>query len=469
MSLRPVARLHFHWERWSLFRQFLVAAVATLTAGMLGVGWWVSNRMTRGVIDNSAHVAALYLENSVSPMVQELLTGTTLSETAMQQLDELIERTSAKTSIVALKIWRPDGTIAYSKSRKKVGTNFPLSEAFKDALSGKVGVEADNDGDEDDLDESRTAAIEIYAPLWNGDKLFAVSEIYVSSASVATELRNASVLNWLMLGSWIVLTISILFEIVREGSLTIENQRDILTRQIDELKTLLTQNEGLRRELQEKSSAITGIHEQVLQRVSADLHDGPAQLLTFQLLRLNRLAPTIEASSGNAGIEELKRLRAAIAETLKGVRQLSTSLSLPQLENSTLRETLELAVEQHRENTGTNVDTDFDIDDPQLESVLPGVKACTFRLVQEALSNAFRHGGGLGQKVEARWARELTIIISDQGPGFDMQNGGPTGLGILGMRARAEAIGGRFSIVSRPGSGTSVVVQFDRDAIAREG
>lgn len=453
------SRLQSRWEDWSLFRQFFIAAVSALLAAVLGIGWWVSNRMAHGVIDNSAHSAALYLENSVSSIVQNMTDGS-LPEASLLQLDELVERASTKSRVAALKIWRPDGTIIYGKDRTKIGKKYSPSEAFKLALAGKVGIESGGDDDEDDAAESISPAIEIYAPIRKDDAILAVSEIYLPVASIATELRNANVLNWLLLGSWVVLTMSVLFDIVHDGSETIEKQKSRLTGQIRDLTTLLDQNEGLRRQLQDKTAEAALIHERVLQKVSADLHDGPAQLLTFQLLRLNKLAPTIESTMGATGLDELRRLRAAIADTLTEVRAISSGLALPGLMETSLVETLELAITQHFEQTSTSVIFECDDAARQCPPLSLPMKTCLYRLVQEALNNAFRHGGGIGQKVEVTMGVELRVAISNTGPGIG-QEPAKTGLGILGMRSRVEALGGVFEIISHGDAGTEVIARFD--------
>ena len=327
-------------------------------------------------------------------------------------------------------------------------------------LQERSASNAGGDDDEDDAAESISPAIEIYAPIRKDDAILAVSEIYLPVASIATELRNANVLNWLLLGSWVVLTMSVLFDIVHDGSETIEKQKSRLTGQIRDLTTLLDQNEGLRRQLQDKTAEAALIHERILQKVSADLHDGPAQLLTFQLLRLNKLAPTIESTMGATGLDELRRLRAAIADTLTEVRAISSGLALPGSMETSLVETLELAITQHFEQTSTSVIFECDDAARQCPPLSLPMKTCLYRLVQEALNNAFRHGGGIGQKVEVTMGVELRVAISNTGPGIG-QEPAKTGLGILGMRSRVEALGGVFEIISHGDAGTEVIARFD--------
>jgi signal transduction histidine kinase len=88
------------------------------------------------------------------------------------------------------------------------------------------------------------------------------------------------------------------------------------------------------------------------------------------------------------------------------------------------------------------------------------VKITLFRALEEALSNATRHG--LGHGVVARIEQEaggLRLTVSDRGPGFCPTAERPDGhLGLANMRERAELLGGTFQVRSAPGQGTTVVL-----------
>ncbi|MNL40826.1 Sensor histidine kinase LiaS [compost metagenome] len=83
-------------------------------------------------------------------------------------------------------------------------------------------------------------------------------------------------------------------------------------------------------------------------------------------------------------------------------------------------------------------------------------KICIYRFVQEALNNAYRHAGGVGQRV-SQWVTGdyVTIEVGDNGPGFDPDRVKPTGLGLEGLRERIESLGGTFE-VEAAASGTVV-------------
>jgi two-component system NarL family sensor kinase len=95
-------------------------------------------------------------------------------------------------------------------------------------------------------------------------------------------------------------------------------------------------------------------------------------------------------------------------------------------------------------------------------SVPPGIGVAVYRIAQEALRNVVRHAG----VPQAELAIELgdvglTLRVADAGKGFNAGGSGPEdGLGLIAMRQRAEALGGRLAVIAAPGGGTVVTVNF---------
>lgn len=239
---------------------------------------------------------------------------------------------------------------------------------------------------------------------------------------------------------------------------------------LGEMKVLLSQNEALRLRLQKSSVEFSTSNEKILQRIGADLHDGPAQMLSFILMRLHKFAP--EASNAVDGasekLENLERIRAALLSTLREVRGISSGLVLPELDEMSLAEAIFLAIGAHEERSDTTVS--FDVG--ELPSVVSHpMKVCAYRFVQEGLTNALRHAGGRAQRVEARMAGdEFHLRVSDKGCGISDATGAwGRGLGLPGLRGRVEAIGGTFTLQSVVGEGTVIVATFHRDQLAAGG
>ena len=93
-----------------------------------------------------------------------------------------------------------------------------------------------------------------------------------------------------------------------------------LVEQLSETRRLLDQNEKLRASLQKMSENAAEINERILQKIGADLHDGAAQLLSFSLLKLDRLAPGLKIAGDKKGLAELEKMRGVLTDTLREVR-----------------------------------------------------------------------------------------------------------------------------------------------------
>src|SRR6185295_11481797 len=95
----------------------------------------------------------------------------------------------------------------------------------------------------------------------------------------------------------------------------------------------------------------------------------------------------------------------------------------------------------------------------RIDGRLPGhVETAAFRIVQEAVNNAIRHGRATHIAVELETdASSVTVTICDDGCGFDPDLEGDDGcFGLLSMRERAELLGGSFSLVAAVGKGVAV-------------
>jgi signal transduction histidine kinase len=219
---------------------------------------------------------------------------------------------------------------------------------------------------------------------------------------------------------------------------------------VQRLTELLAQNGELRARVQRASANAAASNERFLRRISAELHDGPVQELGAALLRMDRVI------GQNPGQEQLPAIQTSMQTAIQEVRGLASGLGLPQLEGLRLEEVLVQVVNSHERRTGSKVKLSTAGLPEQVE--LP-VKITVYRIVQEALNNAFRHAGGAGQSVSAKCeAGRIQIEISDQGPGFDVNQSidWEQHLGLAGMRERVESLGGVFSIESQIKLGSRV-------------
>jgi signal transduction histidine kinase len=99
-------------------------------------------------------------------------------------------------------------------------------------------------------------------------------------------------------------------------------------------------------------------------------------------------------------------------------------------------------------------------------ALAPDVTLCLFRIVQEALQNALKHGRARKVSVDLRAGTgAVALTISDDGVGFDVIAAWGRGLGLISMNERVEAIGGSMTIRSSPGAGTRLEVAVPVEAV----
>jgi len=184
-------------------------------------------------------------------------------------------------------------------------------------------------------------------------------------------------------------------------------------------------------------------------QIARDVHDGLAQEIAFigrnvQALRWKDPDP-----------ERIDRIMDSVERARKESRQVVGALSPPTDEPFEL--TLARAAHEAAERYGAAVDLD-------LESGItlsPRKREALVRIASEAVTNAARHSGAERLHVALeRAARGIRLRVADEGVGFDADTRNGRGFGLITMRDRVEAFGGRLRIHSRQGQGTEVEVEL---------
>jgi signal transduction histidine kinase len=451
------------WKRLSLAAQFVIAGSVVLVAGMAAIGFWVTQRIEDGVTHNTAVSTALFMESLVAPVVQELARVDRLSAENQEKLDRLLGGSELGRQVVSFKVWKQGGLIAYSSHHAIIGTTYPTTPNLEQAWTGKVTAEFDTLEDEEDALERAAGLplLEMYSPIrqTGTGRIIAVAEFYETAEALNENLFWATLESWVVVAIVTLAMLGALSGIVFRGSSTIERQRIALQDRIDELSLLLAQNEELRSRVQRASRRTAEINERYLRRISADLHDGPAQLLALALLRLDALKPLIRKHVGKeVDRSDVDIVRGSLTDAITEVRDICAGLTLPELDGLCPAKLLKNAASAHERWTKTSVAVDIQSAPQALSKSL---KICLYRFVQEGLSNAFRHAGGADQQLSCRFeAQMLEVEISDSGPGFQpsKRTEGAHGLGLPGLRERIESLGGSLKIISMPGEGTRLVM-----------
>jgi signal transduction histidine kinase len=192
--------------------------------------------------------------------------------------------------------------------------------------------------------------------------------------------------------------------------------------------------------------------------LSRELHDELGQMLTGLKMDLSLIASRLDEGS-----PELKqRVASSLAlvdESMSSVQSIAARLRPRILDELGLLSALDWLVQDFRERSG--IDTDF-IVNAHVDTLLPEEATAVFRIVQESLSNIARHAEAkfidVSLELQDDW---LAVEIRDDGKGLHReQETNYDSIGLLGMRERALAVGGKLSVTSVSGKGTLVSLRL---------
>lgn len=206
----------------------------------------------------------------------------------------------------------------------------------------------------------------------------------------------------------------------------------------------------LAEERRELLQALVQTQERERRRLAADIHGDTLQVLGALRLKLDALA---EHLSDREGQDVLADLSTTLDLATERLRTLLFQLWPPRLEHTGLAETLSELLTRSDRGTGVRTSLTVDLpDEPPLE-----LSAVVYRVVAEAVTNAFRHAHAHTLDVElAEREGTLAVRVRDDGVGFD-PTAAPLGhVGLLEMAERIQATGGSIVIDSTPGAGTTI-------------
>jgi signal transduction histidine kinase len=190
-------------------------------------------------------------------------------------------------------------------------------------------------------------------------------------------------------------------------------------------------------------------------RIAREIHDGIAQALAFMALKLD-LSERLLATDPERAKEELQQVKETLRSQIREVRRSIFALRPIDLERYGFLESVRRYASAFAEQAGFRVRLSL----PEKIELSQASELVFFRVLQEALANAAKHGRpGLVQvRLTPLGERGGVLEISDNGKGFqaDARAGGMGGFGLTQMRERVEARGGRFEVESAENKGTTV-------------
>jgi two-component system, NarL family, sensor kinase len=226
------------------------------------------------------------------------------------------------------------------------------------------------------------------------------------------------------------------------------------------------ENAGLHRRLAEREEALEDFAERIVEwqeresrRLAGEIHDGISQRIVSLFFHLSAAADAIAADPVLAA-EQIGRAQELAAAALDETRSAIAGLRPPVLDDLGLAASLDSLG-----HSFPGLDIRVEAADLRMAS---HVETAVYRTAQEALQNVAKHAGAQSVRIRlSRHSGRVVLEVSDDGTGFDPEthraastpDSGvppPTGLGLAGMRERAELLGGTLEIISAPGRGTTV-------------
>lgn len=212
-----------------------------------------------------------------------------------------------------------------------------------------------------------------------------------------------------------------------------------------------------REQLRALAAYLQSIREKERADIAREMHDVFGQSLTSLRIDIAWLTTKLKNAGSVTPVidERLQDIDRLLNETIASVKKLSTELRPGVLDKFGLGAAIEWQGEEFSRRTG--IDCVSRIPKKEL-SLAPERSTALFRILQEALSNVARHSEATRVKVELSFQKPNVVLsISDNGRGItNEQLLAPDSLGLLGMRERAELLGGRFSVTAKPEAGTEV-------------
>jgi hypothetical protein len=419
-----------------------------------GLGNWVGFYVQRGITEGVAATAAASIDSLVAHEVGALGLHEALSEAEKATLDQVfaIGNDADSTRLLQIRIRNTEGRLVYESagalSDPEQGEELHFRQAAAGAVSSRLAQVA--------VPPVGTIAglpidvLEIFTPLHNEvtGEIFAIAELYYSAKSVLDQRDRAQVDVWILVGLSGLVVIGALYLLVDRASVTIARQRDRLASNLAASRRLSDENRALRDASEELRQNANSANEALLAQVGSDIHDGPVQMLTLIILRLSKAAVLSPEMAATATLA---------TEAIEELRNISNGLVLPELASLTLADALLLAISRHEQLTGVHVRRTVAA---LPETALLVVKICAYRVIQEALTNAFRHGAAEGQAVSAKVVGDrLVVRITNKARKGEKHEGTQPGLGLRGMRFRVESLGG--ALRADIGVGSANVVEAE--------
>ncbi|WP_042884895.1 PAS domain-containing sensor histidine kinase [Cupriavidus necator] len=266
----------------------------------------------------------------------------------------------------------------------------------------------------------------------------------------------------------------------RDGEVvgTVGISRDITDRKRSEQALLAEVEKGertrqellaSRAQLRELSAYLQSVREAERTRISRELHDELGQSLTALRLGLSFIEAQQGSDADEACRKHVQMLKEIADSTVEAVQRIAADLRPPLLDELGLNAAIEWLAESLSERERGGITCELALH--PVGEISAEVSTAVFRIAQEALTNACRHGRADRVLVElSDTGGVLRLVVSDNGRGIDAsKTGHRRSLGLVGMRERALMLGGKLAVTSEKGGGTRVEAQIPNTGCSGKG
>ena len=417
--------------------QFALAGLAVVALFLAG-SLFVLQRIGQSEATRDARqFAVLSGQGIVEPVLRDgVLDG---DEATIAALDQIVQERVLGERVARVKVWTRDGRVVYSDEPRLIGTEYPLDDSKLEVLeNGNARSElSDLDGPENRFEQGFGDLYEVYLPVRTPNGTPLLFETYQRGSAVEATGRRI----------WVPFAVLVLVCLLLLWLVQIPLAHRLACR--------LERSQHERQELLERSLEASADERR---RIAADLHDGVVQ-------ELAGISYSLSAAAERVGSRPPEETRAAVQEaagrtreTIRELRSLLVKIHPPNLRAAGLGAALTDAASRL---AASGVDVTLDVVDERLPE---DTEALFYRAASEALRNVEQHADAshvlIGVTSVAGIGR---LEVVDDGAGFTAEqrdasrSEGHVGLSLI--EELATRAGGRLVVTSRPGEGTSLVLE----------
>lgn len=411
--------------------QFAAAVLVAFLLVTTLTSWLGSRAAERESIADARSVTEALGQSVVEPAITRgLVYG---DEEAVERFDRVIHERLRVDAVRRLKLWSTDGTVVYSDEPQLIGDRFPLAEEQREVLErgGSDAEVSDLSRAENEFEAGSGKVVEVYTRVTSpeGDPLlfetyFSLSDVNSRKDEIIRSFRPVTLTGTLVLA---VLAAPLVWWLTRR-----------LRREARARETLL--------------QAAAEASDAERRRIARDLHDGVVQDLAGAAFAL---AGTVR--SGRTDPAVVEQAGETVRGSLRSLRSLLVEIYPPDLQETGLRGALDDLLAPV---AAGGVSTELHVE--EVPDLAPATSALVWRVAQEAVRNAVRHGRP--RHLSVRFAATeggVRLLVEDDGTGFDPRtvgrdHRGSEQFGLRGMRDLIREAGGDLEVDSAPGKGTRV-------------